>query len=476
MINQGERRGANSIKSGGTDSVTNVILEYRSCYPDQKAPLLAQVSLFPQSQVWNSIIGGLNEFREWQASHPDADEDEADDDDAEAGTHEPPTRLTTRMRHLFPSNFHSSADAEEFLENNSDADVQQFIRDGLERIYTAITGKGSQKRTIEEGCPTPDAVKKFIDPYIRKGYVPFGEGEAYECWPYSLVEKVVIAFDSEALHRQGNIVTDSPGVGDSNKSNVDRAYLALRDADKIMVVQEMKRCTAKETFYKSLRHGCKRRGPQNIFAVLTHSADIDDVREEIRERFTKQERSKYENIQHKIRQINLDLQQLNQEEKDEEQLLTRRQLQESIRGRTEQKRELEKQAFELLVDSNSRNTISRLRSQVEGKAWWKPDYPKLVVFCIDNLEHEKFLNKAKGAPRLSYEATGVPALRRYIASFPSEGLWQTLRHHLESTWNSTFHSLEMTGMITKTQTKAQITQHFNKVHQVSNASNVYEFY
>lgn len=438
---------------------------------------------FPECQVWDAILDGLREFREWQAAQPDLNEDDAeeddddyDDDDAGVESQEPPTRLTTKMKHLFPSKFPQTTDVRKFLEKNNDADVLQFILEGIRKILKAMMGSDGLRSKIEKGCSTADAVKKFIDPYIRKGYVPFAEGEEYYCWPYSLVQKVVIAFDSEALHRKGNIVTDSPGVGDSNKSNVDRAYVALKDADKIMVVQEMKRCTAKESFHKILRHGCKRRGPENTFVVLTHSADIDDIRDEIRQRLPQRDRSKHDNLQQNIRQIMHDLHRLEKQEKEEPEMAARRRLQEQMRSKEEQKTRFEKRCFELLVDCNNRYITGRLRSVVQGKTWWKSDYPELVVFCIDNQEHEKFLNKTKGNPRLSYEATGVPALRRYIANFPSEGLWQTLKHHLESTWDSTFHSLEMTGTITKAQTKAQITEHFNKMYQVGSTFYTYTYH
>ena len=40
---------------------------------------------FPECQVWDAILDGLREFREWQAAQPDLNEDDAEEDDDDYG-------------------------------------------------------------------------------------------------------------------------------------------------------------------------------------------------------------------------------------------------------------------------------------------------------------------------------------------------------------------------------------------------------
>lgn len=410
------------------------------------------------------INDDLKKFREWQSARPQdnensADDDDDDDDNASVDGGEAPTRLTTVMCHLHPLKFSRAADAKQYLEDHDDAVILEYLKSRIDQVNKAIKQNQPLESKIEHGFATSDAVKNFIDPYARKSYVPFDEGEDHQCWPYPLVEKVVIAFRSDAL-KKGNVIIDAPGIGDHNKLNVDRAYMAVRNADKILVVTEMKRSAAMTEAYNRIREAVKRRGAKNVFLVLTHAANIDGEEARIREDFSTEDQSVYEDLQQKMKRNAEELQVLIGKERNEQDMAARRQFEDKISEARKQKALLESDAFKLLYDANNRQTEGKIRAALETKPWWKRKNPKLVVFCIDNQGHDK----------LSAEANGITALREYISNFPIDGLWETLKHHIETTWTSTFHSLEMTGLVTKRQTKDQINEQLSKTHQVSCAT------
>ena len=448
------------MQSGGSDSATHAVIEYRSPDLKQAPPYLVEVFFLPESRIWGMIKDELKKFREWQSARQENNEnsgdEDSDEDDAGIDTGEVPTRLTTVMYHLHPLKFCKVSGAREFLENHDDAVVLEYMKDRLDKVSRAVKQNQPLESKTEHGFATSDAVKNFIDPYARKSYVPFGEGEDHQCWPYPLVEKVVIAFNSTAL-KKGNVIIDAPGIGDDNKLNVDRAYMAVRNADKILVVTEMKRSAAMTEAYSRIKEAVKRRGAKNVFLVLTHAASINGEEARIRENLSTEDQSTYEDLQRKMKQNSEDLQILIRRERDEHNISARRKFEEKIYKAKKEASKLEREAFKLLYNANNRQTEANIRAAVEGKPWWRRKNPKLVIFCIDNQGHGK----------LPAEANGIMALREYISNFPIDGLWETLKHHIETTWASTFHSLEMTGLVTKARTKVQINEQLTKTHQVS---------
>jgi hypothetical protein len=259
---------------GGTGSVTNTVMEFRPCYNDQKHPFLVQVFLYSKQYVMKMFQDDLREHRQWRSTHPEAKGEEDSEDEANEAT-EPPTRLTTMMIDLkflrHERGFRDHDDAELYIEKHSDEEILDQLRKWLDKLYQDIQGGDAITSKIEKGCATVDSVKKFIAPFVRKASEPFAEGTDAECCPYPLVEKVVVATGSPVL-RKGNVLKDAPGVGDTNKAHVDRAHTALKDADKIMIVSEMKRCLANNELCATIKTALKRRGPGGVLLVLTHSA------------------------------------------------------------------------------------------------------------------------------------------------------------------------------------------------------------
>ncbi|KAL1594574.1 hypothetical protein SLS60_010335 [Paraconiothyrium brasiliense] len=437
-------------------------MEFRQCYNGQKTPFLVQVFLYSKSYVMKMIEDGLREYRQWRSVHPKLEaEDDSDDEDIE--TAEAPTRLTTLMLDLKvlkqEQGFSDHAAAERFLNRFDNAVVLRTLKKSIDHVYREIQGGDAISGKIEKGCATVEAVKKFIAPFVRKASEPFAEGTDAECSPYSLVEKVVLASRSDVLDK-GNIIKDAPGVGDTNKAHVDRAYKALRDADKIMIVHEMKRCLASDDVFTTIKTALKRRGPGN---------EIDEkIKTEARRRFTREERQTYNSIERKTAQINVELRLLKEQEENADELTAKREIERQIWEKKIKRNEFENAEFELHVVANNKHTIADLRGKLLSKKIWKKNYPKLVIICIDNEEHNKYAqnflpwspDERDEAPRLSQEATGIPALRRIIEDFPADGRWATLKHHIYETWDCTMNSLEMSGTVSMAQRKAEVDEQF----------------
>lgn len=154
---------------------------------------------------------------------------------------------------------------------NNDSKILRRFAERLDGLYIQMQGRDGITSKLEKGCITIDAVKNFMAPFARNAAEPFAEGTDAECCPYPLVERLIVAYSSSVLSK-GNILTDGPGVGDRNTAYVDRAIVALKNADKIMIVSEMKRCVAVQDLLPRIRLALKRRGPEGIILVITRSA------------------------------------------------------------------------------------------------------------------------------------------------------------------------------------------------------------
>jgi hypothetical protein len=123
--------------------------------------------------------------------------------------------------------------------------------------------------------------------------------------------------------------------------------------------------------------------------------------------------------------------------------------------------------------------VADFHGKLLSKKIWKKHWSNsnFIIVCIDNHEHKRYAQgyssvtpcDKEEAPRLSSEATGIPALRRIIADFPADGRWETLKHHIYETWECTINSLEMSGTVTMSQRKAEVDEQFAGSCQVGEA-------
>ncbi|KAL5391277.1 hypothetical protein PMIN02_006631 [Paraphaeosphaeria minitans] len=456
---------------GGTDSVTNTVMEFRSVYTDQNHPYLVQVFLYSKPYIMKMFEDGLREYRYWQLNHPEGiGEDDSENEDTEAT--EAPTRLITMildLKMLGPEHgYRDHEAAERYLQDTDDSEALHCFAKRLVLLYKNIQGRDGITNKMEKGCPTVDAVKKFIAPFVRKASEPFAEGTDAECCPYPLVEKVVVASSSPILNK-GNILKDAPGVGDTNKAHVDRAHTALKNTDKIMVVSEMKRCLANNELYATIKMALKRRGPGGVLLALTHSAEIDEqIKNETRGRFTRDQHRTYASLQQQIAEVDTELLLLKEQEGNVDEITAKREIEEQIWEKKIRRNELENADFELHVRARNQQTVVDFRGKLLSKKIWKKQYPKIIIVCIDNYEYGKHApsyspwtpEESGKTLRLSKEATGIPELRSIIADFPADGRWETLRHHIHETWECTMNSLEMSGTVTIAQRKAEVDAQF----------------
>jgi hypothetical protein len=78
---------------------------------------------------------------------------------------------------------------------------------------------------------------------------------------------------------------------------------------------------------------------------------------------------------------------------------------------------------------------------------------------VSNTEYDKYLRgyTVNDPPQLSLEATGIPALVRYIYALPSKGRFQTLEYHVTANMDTMLKSLELYCGGSSTQQKEEIT-------------------
>ncbi|KAJ4295444.1 hypothetical protein N0V90_007456 [Kalmusia sp. IMI 367209] len=454
--------------SGGINSVTNVVQEFRTCYQGQTDRFKVQVFLYGKPYVMKLFTDSLIDFRQHTSAQMGSDDD---DDIADDENEKHRNKLIQMITDLF-SFRDKCADfdaTEQFLLDTDDADVLKYLERWLDIVYRRIRGEDPTKNKIEKDCSTSESVNKFIAPFICTAPEPFDEGTETQCCPYPLVESVVTAFQCNML-RAGNIIKDVPGVGDTNKAHVDRAHMALKDADRIMVVFELKRSVDNKDLYTSIKFALRRRGPQGVFLVITHSADIEDDTGII---FTTEDRRSREDLRKQIDRIESDMSLLNSQEEHADELAAKREIEAQIR---------EKKDFEIRVVARNRTAIDAIRAKLRSKKIWK--FPQeLAIVCVDNKEYRKYAqgyrpwspDSPEEAPRLSLAATGIPTLRSIITNFPADGRWETLKHYIYDTWECILNSFEMSASVTKAQRKAQVDEEIAKTLQ-SIVANIEELF
>ena len=161
--------------------------------------------------------------------------------------------------------------AEEFLSEKSDSELLSCFDNWLALIYQELVGSDTTKNKIVKECVTVQSVNKFVAPFVCSTPEPSIEGSRLESCPYPIVEAVEVAFDSRMLGAK-NILKDVPGLEDTNTLHVDRAHMALKDADKVMLVYKKTRIVNNKKLYGVIRDIYRTRGPHGVFLVITHCA------------------------------------------------------------------------------------------------------------------------------------------------------------------------------------------------------------
>lgn len=259
---------ANIPQSGGLFSVTNVIQTFRSSYNGQTTPFKVQVFLYTKVYVLGQLEQMLRAFR-LSTQTDDDDGDLAPDEESEGSR----VRLIQYCADLFAFR-HECSDrdaAEEFLSETSDSDLMCYFGEWLELIYQELRGSDATKSMITKECTTVQSVNKFIAPFVCSTPEPCLEGSRLESCPYPIVESVEVAFRSRMLGAK-NILKDVPGLGDTHTLHVDRAHMALKDADKVMLVFKKTRIVNNKKLYGAIRDIYRTRGLYGIFLVIAHCA------------------------------------------------------------------------------------------------------------------------------------------------------------------------------------------------------------
>lgn len=112
--------------------------------------------------------------------------------------------------------------------------------------------------------------------------------------------------------------------------------------------------------------------------------------------------------------------------------------------------------FEIRVEARNRKASQDLKDKFKRH----PKGPLLNVFCVRNEEYDKHLTgyNVSDPPRLTLEATGIPALTRFIMSLPGTGRWNVLDAHIRKDMYITFQTLELYGNSAPSQYKGEVAE------------------
>ncbi|KAF1952582.1 hypothetical protein CC80DRAFT_572350 [Byssothecium circinans] len=435
-------------------SVTNVMLRFRNIQ-GSKHVLQADVFIHEKATIRLSFEQRLAHYHQFTEALA---EGRFEEQDAADGQSEMELLAQTAVK-IFSDLFAFTLECqdiektEEFLNNHKDHDILDTVEKWLDRILVSLQKQGLRGNKLTFKAATMEGLLKLIQPFAATVAEPFIQGCNLHCCPYPIVDLIDICYNSNML-KTGNELADVPGIGDVNRAHVDRAQLALLQADKVMVVGDMDRSGSHTSIMNQLHSAFKKKGSRGVFLVLTKSEDIG-AEDDKMTKFTPEESRQLEDLERQIEDMEATIDDL-RARKTQAFADKAYAMYGTLEGEC-----VGMEKYEMRVRVRNRATTEYLQTKYKNTT--KDPHP-LEVFCISNTEYEKYMDgyPQDKPPKLSLEGTGVPALRKFITLFPANGRFATLKHHVNDTWDSLISTLEMAGSDAKVEQKEQLDYDFSR--------------
>ncbi|KAK5676879.1 hypothetical protein LTS10_010643 [Elasticomyces elasticus] len=293
-----------------------------------------------------------------------------------------------------------------------------------------------------------------------RGPVSAGSNAPIAASPWPLVGKILISMKARLLST-GFVLCDPPGTADTNGFVVKMTTDYIQSSKLNIIVGPSKRIEVNETFWDNVRRSYKAGMQHDSVLVITHSDLLKHGENQNRFSASEQDaiarlRSCVDTIDEKIGELQGDL-----EDCDEDDKMACYMIKEKVETKELEKMAADvkcKEAETLFDNAHTTTALQRKYELVTG-------VKDVRVFCVSNLIYQDdYLNghDPKKQPKLSLEATDIPALRQHILGIPARLKRETLLQLCLGDLPSLLRGLEMQCLKSRHEQKKSLEEYFNK--------------
>ena len=439
----------------GGQSCTFVGTEYECPFPGQVKKFAARIEYFDIEAIRDLLERLLQDYNMWNFEQL---EDWDDDERLEYKRLSSTAFSTFRSLFCDKEEFESPRAGQEFLRGCYVAADKHAITNFVGWCAALLEEKEADEADhIEyiDGDTQPELLQR-LNPLVSSS----SRFEEPTLWP--LVKKVRIGIEGVDILKY-IIVVDLPGLDDTNQVRVNASLDMMRSCDSIWVVTKIDRAIT-ETSVDALlmRWGksynmvviCTCTDDNINLALAKHLqsegqsvGDHDELyeRERVLRELVKRYRKKIE-----IRKAKLEGRNNVREEKKRKPLADKAvdklhaqiaQLEADLKIIEEELPRVANERFDLLVDARNANTTRRLQ---EEKSDHLTAGKTLEVFCVSNSHYAALKGvEVIHGPRLNADATGIPALRKYILECAAPVVLQTMEDYISHSFTVFMKGLAM---------------------------------
>ena len=254
-----------AFTDAGSRACTNNIIEYRYLFKDQKAPYLIRVYFHELKQRRAIIEAHLRDYVNHRQNAFDF----------ESEHHLESLMQSESAVEIFETvfrnhdEFANSNKARNFLNKAEISSDNQQLNQMYDWAEELVSGYDLSNKFLELEADTAIQFAKKIEPFLK---TPFAELEGpAQSSPWPFVQVVQVGLNSEVL-RHGIIISDVPGVSDTNRTRVTTANRYLRNQDFLLICGNMSRIETNPQTMSQLDQAFQTHGSQK--ALVATKSDM----------------------------------------------------------------------------------------------------------------------------------------------------------------------------------------------------------
>ncbi|KAK4889882.1 hypothetical protein LTR27_011395 [Elasticomyces elasticus] len=406
------------IKAGKSSVINSVLSIGMIARQNQRDAYAAEVHFFDQD-ARHALVRAL--FADYFRASPKDDDlvDESKDGDQTVEDYAVMETTRTAFKALFNDHkeFATDANAKHFLATAQTEDDEELLDTLCEWADEAMDRVLGGDTYITVQASTPQDLLWDLAPYLYS--VEEWAGAAMVSpWPF--VSRIKFGLDNKLL-KAGILLTDLPGLSDSNRIRLTNATNHLRQCSHTIVCAEIGRADDDQFIRSHLVKGWTTRGSGRTILVLTHADSLDAWNE------PKGTTKDYQVLESLAADI-IELEALMTETANKLRTAKgprRYQLMDTRETAATKLRRVQAQHEERRIGMRSRMVVKKMQGL----------YAELTlhsVYCVSNAAYKKhqagFSLHDANPPNLTVEGTMIPALRRQLFLAPADAKINEQRH------------------------------------------------
>lgn len=445
-----------ALDSDASDRGTNVVHEYLGPEVGQKTKYRVNVVYYSSSQLnirISSIVRAAYEYLSYENGDEEVDPDDVDDLRAKFNSSLDFFRTVLCDFEEFDSRDTATA----FFEEHSKAKTEEDdLVELLENLFHDFKDSRKIVNDVESFSASDETELSRIFAQVSKPQ----DADLQHPHPWPIIHRLQVCVRDSDLLKKGALISDTPGIADSDRLVVDSTMMYLQDVDSVLIVSPILRTQRLNDLNDMLRQCLTLGKAERTYLVMTKIDQKDVIKLHERASLKPQFLQALEAAEVQQRKLmtemeDLDIKkdllfaQLSDPSKAVEFHATYLRLQELPSLIKQQ----EAKIFQVGVQARNYDTEQLLKNKFRdlAKSGRAPD---LKTIFISNEEYQ-LLAQDKPA-RLDLETTGIPGLKRILYQVPAGDKFGTLQRIVKNQIAVSFRGAIFSLMKTKLERKAEV--------------------